>query len=62
VHERLVCESLPAGGEIITAGGVSSSIELGLCVIEKFAGVQAREAAAAAMDYPYYDLRSKLAR
>ena len=53
VHERLVRESLPAGGEIITAGGVSSSIELGLCVIEKFAGVQAREAAAAAMDYPY---------
>ena len=54
VHERLVRESLPAGGEIITAGGVSSSIELGLCVIEKFAGASAREAAAMAMDYPYY--------
>ncbi|WP_299085481.1 DJ-1/PfpI family protein [uncultured Campylobacter sp.] len=62
VHERLVRESLPEGGEIITAGGVSSSIELGLCVIEKFAGASAREAAAAAMDYPYYDLRGKLAR
>lgn len=62
VHERLVRESLPAGGEIITAGGVSSSIELGLCVIEKFAGASAREATAAAMDYPYYGLRSKLAR
>ena len=58
VHERLVRENLPAGGEIITAGGVSSSIELGLCVIEKFAGVQAREAAAAAMDYPYYGASS----
>ena len=62
VHERLVRESLPAGGEIITAGGVSSSIELGLCVIEKFAGASARETAATAMDYPYYGLRGKLVR
>ena len=62
VHERLVRDSLPAGDEIITAGGVSSSIELGLCVIEKFAGASAREIAAAAMDYPYYGLRSKPVR
>jgi cyclohexyl-isocyanide hydratase len=39
-------------GEVITAGGVSASIDLGLHLVEKLAGAQARERIAAQMDYP----------
>ena len=48
VHERVVDD-----GGIITAGGVSSSIDLGLHVVEKLAGTDALNRISAQMDYPY---------
>jgi cyclohexyl-isocyanide hydratase len=48
VKERVVDE-----GEVITARGVSSSLDAGLHVVEKLAGREARERIAAQMDYPY---------
>jgi cyclohexyl-isocyanide hydratase len=48
VRERVVDE-----GDVITAGGVSSSIDLGLHVVQRLAGVDARDRIAAQMDYPY---------
>lgn len=47
-HERIVDE-----GEVITAGGVASSIDLGLYMCEKFAGAEARKEIQKQMDYPY---------
>ena len=41
-------------GSIITAGGVTSSIDLGLYLCEKIAGRDAREKIAAQMDYRNY--------
>jgi cyclohexyl-isocyanide hydratase len=38
-------------GNIITAGGVASSIDLGLYLVEKFYGREARRAAAERMEY-----------
>lgn len=46
VSDRIVDE-----GTIITAGGVTSSIDLGLFLCEKIAGREAREKIAAQMDY-----------
>jgi cyclohexyl-isocyanide hydratase len=40
-------------GDIITARGVSSAIDAGLHVVERFAGVEARDRVATQMDYPY---------
>lgn len=40
-------------GSVITAGGVSSSIDLGLHVVQRLAGAQARDRIAKQMDYPY---------
>jgi len=40
-------------GEVITGGGVSSSIDLGLHVVQKIAGAEARSRIAAQMCYPY---------
>ena len=48
VRERVVDE-----GNIITARGVSSSIDAGLYVVHKLAGAEARDRIAAQMDYPY---------
>ena len=48
IQERVVDE-----GDIITGRGVSTSIDLGLHVVEKLAGAQARARVAAQMDYPY---------
>lgn len=41
-------------GNIITAGGVTSSIDLGLFLCEKIAGQEVRETIAAQMDYRCY--------
>jgi len=41
-------------GDIITARGVTSSIDLGLHLCERFADREAREEIAAQMDYPHY--------
>jgi cyclohexyl-isocyanide hydratase len=41
-------------GRIVTAGGVSSSLDLGLYLVEKFWGAPAREKIAAQMEYRGY--------
>jgi len=48
VDERVVDE-----GNVITARGVSASIDLGLHVVERLAGAEARARVARQMDYPY---------
>src|SRR3954466_828293 len=48
VRERVVDE-----GDVITAGGVSASIDLGLHLFQRLAGADARRRIAAQMDYPY---------
>jgi transcriptional regulator GlxA family with amidase domain len=48
VRERVVDE-----GDVITAGGVASSIDLGLHLVQRLAGMDARDRIAAQMDYPY---------
>ena len=48
VSERVVDE-----GEVITAGGVSASLDLGLHVVQRLSGRDARERIARQMDYPY---------
>jgi cyclohexyl-isocyanide hydratase len=48
VDERVVDE-----GGIITARGVTSAIDLGLYLVERLAGAQARARVAKQMDYPY---------
>ena len=45
--ERVVDE-----GRVVTARGVSSSLDLGLHLVERFADVEVRRAVAARMDYP----------
>jgi len=48
VDDRVVDE-----GGIITARGVTSAIDLGLYLVERLAGAQARTRVAKQMDYPY---------
>ena len=48
VHERVVDE-----GDIITARGVSSAIDLGLHLVQRLASADARDRIATQMDYPY---------
>ena len=48
VQERVVDE-----GDIITARGVSSAIDMGLHLVQRLAGADARARVAAQMDYPY---------
>lgn len=40
-------------GAVITARGVTSAIDLGLHLVERLAGHDARERIATQMDYPY---------
>lgn len=49
VDQRIVDQ-----GNVITARGVSASIDLGLYLIERLAGGDVRSAIAQQMDYPYY--------
>lgn len=48
IKERVVDE-----GSIVTARGVTSAIDLGLYLVERFAGADARARIAKQMDYPY---------
>lgn len=48
-EERIVDE-----GDIVTAGGVTASIDLGLHLVERLAGKEIRIEIAKQMDYPYY--------
>jgi len=41
-------------GRVVTAGGVSSSLDLGLYLVEKFWGTEARQRIAAEMEYRGY--------
>jgi transcriptional regulator GlxA family with amidase domain len=55
VDQRIVDE-----GGVVTAQGVTSSIDLGLHLVERIAGREARARIAKQMDYPYDELaRSK---
>ncbi len=49
VQQRIVDE-----GNVITAGGVATSIDLGLYVVERIAGAETRARIATQMDYPYF--------
>lgn len=51
LSEKIVCEDTQDGGKIITAGGVSSSVELGLFVVEIFGGKEFAQKTRLAMDY-----------
>ena len=51
--EKVVAERIVDEGDVITAGGVAASIDLGLHVVERLAGAGARERIAQQMDYPY---------
>jgi cyclohexyl-isocyanide hydratase len=48
VDHRVVDE-----GEVLTAQGVTSSIDLGLYLVERIGGSEARARIAKQMDYPY---------
>lgn len=50
--EQVVDERLVDEGDVITARGVTSAIDLGLYLCEKLAGRDVREHIAAQMDYP----------
>jgi transcriptional regulator GlxA family with amidase domain len=48
VRQRIVDE-----GSVVTGGGVSTSIDLGLHLVQRLAGADARARVAKQMDYPY---------
>ncbi|BFU91479.1 MAG: putative transcription regulator, AraC family protein [Nitrospira sp.] len=47
IHDRVVDE-----GEVVTSSGVSAAIDLGLYIVQKLAGEEARTRIATQMDYP----------
>ena len=49
-HDRIVDE-----GAVVTAGGVTSALDLGLYLVARLAGAEARQRIKAQMDYPYGD-------
>ena len=49
VEERRIADA----GDVVTAAGVTAGIDLGLYLVERFAGAAAREQIARQMDYPY---------
>ena len=48
VRQRIVDE-----GDLVTAGGVAASIDLGLHIVQRLSGADARNRIALQMDYPY---------
>lgn len=46
-------ERIVDAGDVITAGGVAAAIDLGLYLVERLAGGDARAQVARQMDYPY---------
>jgi cyclohexyl-isocyanide hydratase len=50
---EVVASRIVDQGSVVTAGGVSTSIDLGLHMVERFAGKEARARVARQMDYPY---------
>jgi cyclohexyl-isocyanide hydratase len=51
---RVVDDRVVDEGDVVTARGVASSIDLGLRLCERLAGAEVRERIALQMDYPYY--------
>jgi cyclohexyl-isocyanide hydratase len=51
--ESVVAERIVDEGDVITSGGVSAALDLGLYLVERVAGVEARVRIARQMDYPY---------
>jgi transcriptional regulator GlxA family with amidase domain len=51
--ERVIDDRIVDEGDVITARGVTSAIDLGLYLCEKAAGRDVRQRIAAQMDYPY---------
>jgi len=47
-------------GSVVTARGVSSSLDLGLYLVERIAGREARARIAKQMDYPYNELAQSM--
>lgn len=54
----VVSERIVDKGDVITAGGVATLIDLGLYVVERLARAEARSRIARQMDYPYQWNRS----
>jgi transcriptional regulator GlxA family with amidase domain len=52
--ETVVDQRVVEDGDIVTGRGVSSSIDLGLFLVERLAGVAARIRISKQMDYPYW--------
>ncbi|MFB6296185.1 MAG: DJ-1/PfpI family protein [Halobacteriales archaeon] len=52
-YAEVVEDRVVRDGDVITGRGVSSSLDLGLYLVEELAGAGAREAIAEGMDYPY---------
>jgi transcriptional regulator GlxA family with amidase domain len=50
---EIVKSRIVKDGKVITAGGVSTSIDLGLFIIELFAGLEAMNVVKKQIDYPY---------
>jgi len=50
---RVLPDRIVDEGDVITARGVSAAIDVGLHVVEKLAGTEARSRIATQMDYPY---------
>jgi transcriptional regulator GlxA family with amidase domain len=50
---QVVQERIVDAGDVVTAGGVAAAIDLGLYLVERLAGKEARATAARQMDYPY---------
>lgn len=51
--ENVVNRRIVDTGDVITGGGVTSAIDVGLYLVEKLAGPEARQKIAKQMDYPY---------
>ena len=51
--EKVVDSRIVDTGDVITARGVTSSIDCGLYLVERLAGVEARQVISQKMDYPY---------
>lgn len=53
------CEVLPArvvdAGDRVTARGVTSALDLGLWLVERYTDAETREEVATQMDYPWFD-------
>jgi len=50
---ELIKSRIVKDGKVITAGGVATSIDLGLYIIELFAGIEAVSVVKKQLDYPY---------